>query len=321
MTTVITGASGFIGSHLTKRLSQTESDLVLLDNFSRGKEKYYKYLGISNTCFDVDLKDYDNALAFIEGADTVYHIASRIGGMQFLHGTPRKELTAFQENLTIDNNVFRACVQNKVKKIIFTSSISVYNTSLQNSTRTLFSEKDLDIDKVDPEGGYGWAKYISEKHLELLSNIDINVGVARIFKSYGPCDDYSKESGQVVCSLMRKVLSREPFNVWGDGTVERCLVYIDDLVDALILLSKAISYESLTVNIGGNESISMKRLANEIKKISGTDKTIKYYKSKPGGPKNRIPNLSLARSKLGWEPTTSLKTGLEKTYEWMKNEI
>ena len=319
MTTLVTGAAGFIGSHLSKRLEDTKNNLVLTDNFIRGKQEYLDYLGVTTECIPAELTDYEHALYLTKSVDTVFHCACRIGGMQFLHGTPKKELYALQENLAIDNNIFRACIENKVKKIIYTSSVSVYNTNLQNTTRTFFSESDLEIDKLVPEGGYGWAKFIGEKQLEFLSKAKVKVGVARIFKSYGPCDDYSVESGQVVCSLFRKAMdSRAQFTVWGDGSVERSLVYIDDLVDALILLSKEIDYGSLTVNIGGEESISMKRLAKEIKKLTGVNKVIKYYKKKPAGPKNRIPNLSLAKETLNWEPKIPLNTGLRRTHKWMK---
>ena len=95
-------------------------------------------------------------------------------------------------------------------------------------------------------------------------------GIARIFKSYGPCDDYSPESGQVVCSLMRKAISypKEPFVVWGDGSKMRNLVYIDDLIDAFMELEKYIDKESLTVNLGGKRPIPIRGMAERIIAIS-----------------------------------------------------
>ena len=322
MNILITGASGFIGSHLSKRLEKEGHNLILVDDFSRGKQTYLDYLGVKTLCVESDLRKINSCLRFIpENLDILYHCASRIGGMQFLHGTPEKELSALQENLAIDNNVFRACVKKKVKKVVYTSSVSVYNTNDQYLRRTNFSESDTLFKSIDPEGGYGWAKFIGEKNLKAMSNVGIKTGIARIFKSYGPCDDYSEESGQVVCSLMRKVLKNEPFVVWGNGLVERCLVYIDDLVDALILLSKAISERSMTVNVGGNESISMMKLAEEIKEISKTHKRIILDKRKPSGPSNRIPNLSFAKNVLHWEPTTPLHEGLTKTWNWMKEDV
>jgi GDP-D-mannose 3', 5'-epimerase len=323
MTIVITGASGFIGSHLAKHLEETSKErLILIDNFSRGKQEYLDYLGVKTICHNVDVRD-DTSDIFFKNADTVYHTASRIGGEQFLHGSPEKELTALQENLFIDRNVLKSCVKHKVKKVIYTSSVSVYNTINQMMDNCIFKEEDLAYYRIDPEGGYGWAKFMAEKQLEMMNHMGIKVGVARIFKSYGPCDDYSAESGQVVCSLMRKAINypNEPFIVWGDGTVVRCLVYIDDLIDGLMKLSSYIDNESLTVNFGSRKPYSVNLIAKGIIELSGKDIKLENDLSKTGGPVSRIPDLSLAKEKLNWEPVTSLSDGLNKTYEWMLYEM
>ena len=97
MEIVVTGAAGFIGSHLSKRLEADGHNLLLIDDFSRGKQKYLDYLGVKTKCKKLDLKDpVSNAM--FENADIVYHCACRIGGMQFLHGSPLIELTALQDN-------------------------------------------------------------------------------------------------------------------------------------------------------------------------------------------------------------------------------
>jgi len=323
MKVVVTGAAGFIGSHLSKRLEQLGHELILIDDFSRGKQEYLDYLDVSTKCHRCDLRDYKRTSVLLKDADEVFHTACKIGGVQFLHGSSEKELSALQENLMIDCTVFKACLENKVKRIVFTSSISVYNTKKQYQENAVFKEEDIVSDPINPEGGYGWAKYIGEEQLRMMSQCDMNVGVARIFKSYGPCDDYSDGSGQVVCSLCRKAINypEERFIVWGDGTITRCLVYIDDLIDALIRLEKNITKKSLTVNIGGNRPISIKELAERIVRISGKDISIEYDPRKPSGPLSRIPNLSRARKMLNWEPTTDLEVGLKRTFLWMKDTL
>lgn len=325
MSILVTGAAGYIGSHLAKKIEEDcRTYLVLVDDFSRGKQEYLDHLGVKAKCINGDLRNYDTAEILTKNIDTVYHTACRIGGMQFLHGTPEKELLALQDNLTIDNNLFRACIKNKVKKIIYTSSISVYNTKAQEVDNAIFSESSINKLAVDPEGGYGWAKYIGEKQLEMMSKCGIHTGVLRIFKSYGPCDDYSEESGQVVCSLMRKAVNypKEPFIVWGDGSVARCLVYIDDLIDAIIKTEKLLGgIDHITMNVGGNRPITIKELAEKIVKVSGKDIKIQYDTTKHGGPKSRIPDLSLIKKVLGWEPTTSFDEGISKTYEWMEKVL
>lgn len=317
----ITGAAGFIGSHLSKRLEQEEHDIVLLDDFSRGKESYLKYLGVKHKCVKIDLRNYDDTKLWIQGIDTVFHIASRIGGNQFLHGSNLNELAAFQDNIAIDRNVFKACEYYGIKKIVYTSSVSVYNTNSQtNSPNAMFVEEDLEKQPIDPEGGYGWAKTMGEKQLRLMSS---KYGIARIFKSYGSCDDYSEESGQVVCSLMRKAINypKERYFVWGDGTTTRCLVYIDDLIDALLKIYKSLDENSIIVNIGGKKPVSVRELAETIVAISGKDIRIEWDKTKPMGVKSRIPILDKAKKELNWQPTTSLRDGLKKTYEWVEEDL
>ena len=170
MTTLVTGAAGFIGCHLSKQLEDTiKSKLILVDDFSRGKQEYLDYIGVKTRCFQSDLRDYTYAKVFFKNVDTVYHIAARIGGEQYLHGSPEIEFNAFYDNMLIDNNVLKACIENKVKKIIFTSSASVHNTQKQYTVPTAyFTERELDFDNkplmdIDPEGGYGWAKFKDRK--------------------------------------------------------------------------------------------------------------------------------------------------------------
>jgi nucleoside-diphosphate-sugar epimerase len=322
MSTLITGAAGFIGSNLTKILyEKLHSNLILLDNFSRGKQEYLDYFDVRKKCLFGELKNFETADVFTKNVDTVFHTACRIGGMQFLHGGPEQEITALQENLIIDSNVLKACLKNKVRKIIFTSSVSVYNTKKQQKINASFKESDIETDPIDPEGGYGWSKFIAEKQLDYLSQCGIKVGILRIFKAYGPCDDYSPESGQVVCSLMRKAINypKEDFVVWGDGSAERCLLYIDDLVDAMMRVSDALeTRDRIIVNVGGNK-VSMSELATKIVSLSKKNISITYDPSRPSGPASRIPDMTVAKRELNWKPTTSLDEGLNKTWSWMDN--
>jgi len=323
-TVLVTGAAGFIGSHLAKRLTQEGHKVKLVDDFSRGQQSYLDYLKVYEPCIRMDLREYtDYNKGYFEDVDEVYHCASRIGGNQFLHGSMKNELTALQDNLAIDRNVFKICLEHDIKKIIYTSSVSVYNTQRQNGLEAIFAEEDVERDKLDPEGGYGWAKYIGELQLKWLSQMGFKTGVVRIFKSYGPCDDYTPWSGQVVCSLMRKAIKypEERYVLWGDGSVTRCLVYIKDLVDGIIKLSNYCDKESLTVNMGGNIPYNIRFIAQQILNISKKKMEIENDMGKPVGVNSRIPVLSKAREKLEWAPTTSLDEGLKQTYKWMEYDI
>jgi len=318
---LITGAAGFIGSHLSKRLEDEGHSLILIDNFSRGKQEYLDYLGVKTKCIKADLKDYINNIYF-ENVDIVYHFAAKIGGMQHLHGSFERELAAFQENMMIDANVFKSCFKHNVKKIIFTSSVSVYNTSCQYfMTNVVFNENDTKYNGFDPEGGYGWAKAIGEKQLEMLNYCGVKTGIARLFKCYGPCDETSNESNNVVISNCKKVInySNKPFFVWGDGSATRDFFYVDDCVDAFLKIEKHLdNNQNITVNLGSGKPTSIKKLVNQIAKNSEKKIKVLYDKTKPTGPLSRTANITKARKELGWEPKVNLSDGLKRTYDWVK---
>jgi len=324
-TVLVTGAAGFIGSHLAKRLEDEGYKVKLVDDFSRGRQEYLDYLGVKAQCIRMDLREYTGYnKGYFEDVDEVYHCACRIGNNEYLHGSPKNKLRALQDNLAIDNTVFRICNELGIKKIIYTSSVSVYNVKKQRTFEdAIFSEDDLEGEQIHPEGGYGLAKFIGEKQLQIMSKNGIKTGIVRIFKSYGPCDDYSDESGQVITTLMRKAINypKEKFVLWGDGQVTRCLVYIDDLIDGIIKLSNYCDKESLIVNMGGKQPFYISELARKIISLTNKDVNIENDMSKPIGVKSRIPVLSLASKKLDWRPTTSIEKGLIETYKWMKYEI
>jgi UDP-glucose 4-epimerase len=142
MSTVVTGGAGFIGCHLVKRLLDEGRDVIVVDNFSRGSLENLRDVGAEKVkCVKADLRDYDQALAAIEGAETVYHLAAVVGSVEYLHGSEIAELRALQDNVVIDANVFRACLQHKVRKIVYASSVSVYPIDMQQKLDVIYRRK------------------------------------------------------------------------------------------------------------------------------------------------------------------------------------
>jgi nucleoside-diphosphate-sugar epimerase len=151
MKTVVTGGAGFIGSHLVKRLLDEGREVVIADDFSWGKERNLLDLGIRAELRPVDLRDYRQALEVMEGAESVFHLAARVGSVELLHGSEMAELIALQTNLVIDANVFRACLEKGVKRIVYASSVSVYPIDLQQAYDVALREDDLRY--MNPERG------------------------------------------------------------------------------------------------------------------------------------------------------------------------
>jgi nucleoside-diphosphate-sugar epimerase len=319
MSTVVTGGAGFIGCHLVKRLLDEGRDILVVDNFSRGSFENLRDVGAEKVkCKKADLRDYEQTLAVLKDAETVYHLAAVVGSVEYLHGSETAELRALQDNLVIDANVFRACLQHKVRKIVYASSVSVYPIDMQQKLDVILSEEDLRY--YNPEGGYGWSKLLGETQLNWMKNID--VGIARIFTAYGPCEPLD-ETAHAVPALIRKAIRypEEDFVVWGNGVQTRSFMYVSDCVEALVRLEEKASSPPLIVNIGSDKPTPIRVLAEKIVEISGKNIEIKYDPTKPAGPLSRTADITKARKVLGWSPKVSLEEGLRKTYAWAEKRL
>ncbi len=319
MKTVVTGGAGFIGIHLVKKLVDEGRDVVIVDDFSRGKEENISDLGVKNVELrKADLRDPRESAKALKGAGIVYHLAARVGGIEYMHGSENAELKALQDNLTIDTNVFKFAMDNGIKKIIYASSVSVYPMDLQHKHGVILSEEDMRY--TNPEGGYGWAKLMGEIQLGWIKNID--VGIARIFNVYGECEPLDKTTYMVPALIKKAVLfPKEDFVVWGDGNQSRCLLYASDCVDALMKLEQRATNPPLAINIGSDVPVSIRTVAEKIVKISGKDMKIKYDTSKPTGALSRTANVRKVKALLGWEPKIDLDEGLKRTYTWAEKKL
>lgn len=315
---LITGAAGFIGSNLAKKLLDEGKQVILVDDFSRGDRLNLLDLGIESECHNVDLTNRDKLSELMVGVDTVFHLAARVGSVEYLHGSNMAELLTLQTNLAIDANVFKACLKENVKKIIYASSISVYPVAKQHHLNAVFSEDN--IQPISPEGGYGWAKFMAEIELGWMRNIDI--GIARIFNIYGE-NAALGETAQVIPALICKAIlyPKEEFVVWGDGDQTRDLLYVADCVKALLKLEEKASNPPIIVNIGSGQAVSIKKVVEKIIKLSGKNPRVRYDVTKPVGPVSRTADISRARALLQWQPETSLDTGLARTYSYVEKRL
>ena len=317
----VTGGAGFLGSHIVSRLLAEGNEVSVIDDLSAGSVQNLKDVGVNQRCTVGDLKSFDFARESIRGADTLYHFAAEVGSVDYLHGSASRELAAMQANITIDANVFRACVENGIGTVVYASSVSVYPFDMQLGAHTRFREEDAER-KVNPEGGYGWSKLIAEKQLEFMKGV--SVGVARIFHAYGKNIYIRPDRSQVIASLIRKAIRfpKEDFVVWGDGSQRRCFVYIDDALDALMRLQRQVERKgNLTLNIGSTEEVTVRELARKIVRVSGKDIPLKFDASRPTGALSRTPDLTKVKRTLGWSPRTRLPEGLARTYEWALGRI
>jgi len=336
MKTIVTGGTGFIGSHLVKKLIEEGREVMIIDDFSSGSMENLLDLGLKRSDFEVrklDLTNYHQTLGALIGAGSIFHLAARIGGIRYLHGSEYIELSTLQKNLSIDSNVFRACLEKKVKKIIYTSSSAIYNLDKQFCPGAILSENDFSAGiktqdpkfrfqmSINPDGGYGLSKLIGETQLNLMKNIQI--GIARIFNIYGVNEPLDERS-HAISDLIRKAIDypKKDFVVWGNGNQTRDYLYVLDCVDALIKIEEDISENSLlTLNIASGKGAPIEKVAKEIIKISGKNIKPSYNFSKPVGPISRTADIGKMKKTLKWQPKIELNEGLKRTYSWIQKKI
>ena len=318
MKTIVTGGAGFIGSHLVKKLLDLGREVVIIDDCSMGSQANLDDLGIRLDIRRIDARDFAPLRDTIQGAGTVFHLAARVGNINYLHGSPRNELQALQTNLAIDANVFRACLENGVNKLVYASSSAVYPIDMQQQADVVLAPDALRY--YNPEGGYGWSKLLAETQLGWMPAVAI--GIARIFNCYGE-NLHLGEHTHAIPDLIRKAIRYplDDFVVWGDGKQSRDFLYVSDCVDALLELEKKAGYPPLIVNVGSGKPVTVASIAGSIVKISGKNMHIVYDPARPVGPFSRTADISQTKARLDWEPMVDFYEGLSRTYSWVESRL
>ena len=321
---LVTGGAGFIGSTLVKRLLEEGAIVKVVDNLWRGSLENLKPL--ENVGFDIsrdfhlaDLTDYGNCLKIIRDVDLLYHLADVVAGVNFVFS---HEPFIFRQNVLINTNVLSACVTNKIPNYVYPGTACSFPKKLQMSEGIVALREDQTY-PAEPETSYGWGKLMGEYEAELAQKSgQLNVGLLRFHNVYGPGSLFDSKRSQVIPSLIRKAVlfPGEDFIVWGNPDQYRDFVYVDDIVNALILVVQKGMNKGL-IQISSGKATTLKELAEMIVKISKKPIKIKFDASKPSGDRGRIGIADRAKSILGWHPVTEINSGLTKTYQWVNEQI
>lgn len=323
MKVVVTGGAGFIGSNLVCRLVQEGFDVIVIDNLIRGKESNLAEVMDKIQLIKCDLRNPMCAMHWFRGADVVFHLANVLGGVLFIK---KNELRCY-DNAVIDRNVLIASVENKVGKLIFTSTACVYPVHLQTVAYEgyLLKETDATSAGAEPESLYGWVKLVTEQAIKKAHELHgLNAVILRLFNVYGPKEDFDPEYGHVIPALItRMIKGKHELVVWGSGEQSRSFTYVSDVVDALMLAMEK-DVPCKPINIGSQERVKIKEVVEILNNLAyhylGKRFNIVYDHSKPMGVFTRCPDITRARKYLGWEPKVNLNEGLRMTFEWaLKN--
>ncbi|MFC2100497.1 NAD-dependent epimerase/dehydratase family protein [Bacteroidota bacterium] len=335
---LVSGACGFVGRNMTKRLLSTTNDKIfIVDDLSIGTHpstwldnytsKMYKDLEIIGE--DERLYfwkgDFRNLLFYLrenpkfiqdtyqldfEKFSDVFHFAAIVGGRLKIEGDPM--MVAL--DLSIDAEFFFWICQHKPNRVLYPSSSAAYPISLQSDSYAIaLSEGDIDFEKNlgTPDMTYGWSKLTGEFLAQIAAkHYGISVVCIRPFSGYGEDQDLSYP---VPAIATRAAKREDPFEVWGSGKQGRDFVHIDDILDFIFILMDNIS-DGSGWNIGSGQLTSFLQLIDVFSEIAGYKPKIKPLLDKPVGVHSRYSKMDLVFKKFGWKPKISLKEGMTRVY-------
>jgi len=317
---LVTGGASFIGSHLVEALLQTGAQVRVADNFITGKVS-----NLSGVLEDIelvpgDLRDPQVAARSFARRDLVFHLAALHGGRGYIDTHP----VACLSNMCLDHAVFTAAARAGVGKVIHASSACVYPTLLQTdeSVRNLLKESDANFEvpgAAFADGEYGWAKLMGEMQLRAFhKEFGIDAIACRIFTSYG---ERENESHAVVGLIAKAVARLDPYPIWGSGAQSRNFTYVGDTVAGLLLSGSTLTGFDV-INVGNEHQFTIIELVDIVFDVIGwRPAAICRELDKPIGVKSRAADCGKCRSILGWEPTYSLRKGVERTTRWYESSV
>jgi GDP-D-mannose 3', 5'-epimerase len=326
---LVMGGGGFIGGHLAKRLKNEGFKVRIIDI------KRHEYFQEKEICDEFILADLRDPLAvgsvIDHGTDLVFQLAADMGGAGYIF-TGLNDANVMHNSAIINLNVVKECVEKKVKKVFYSSSACMYpeHNQLDANHPNCTEESAY---PANPDSEYGWEKLFSERlYMAYNRNYNLNVRVARFHNIYGPQGTWTGGKEKAPAAMLRKVAEASDggsIEVWGDGSQTRSFLYVEECVEAVLKLVNS-SFVG-PVNIGSEEMVTINQLAQmaidicgkslSIENIHGKDFLEKFGFPCPVGVRWRNSDNRLYREKVGWEVSNSLKSGMEKTYPWISQQV
>ena len=304
---LITGAAGFLGSHLCDRFIAGGYDVLGMDNLITGNMENLEHL-IGHPLFTFYNNDVSNFVHVPGELDYILHFASPASPIDYL----KIPIQTLKVSSLGTHNLLGLALAKKAR-ILVASTSEVYGDPLVHPQT---EEYWGNVNPVGPRGVYDEAKrFMEAMTMAYHTYHGLETRIVRIFNTYGP--RMRLNDGRVLPAFIGQALRGEDLTVFGDGSQTRSFCYVDDLIEGIYRL--LMSDHSEPVNIGNPHEITISEFAEEIMELTGTDQKVVYKELPVNDPMQRKPNISKAQSILGWEPKVMREEGLKLTYEWFKS--
>lgn len=306
---VISGAAGFIGSHMCETLLEEGHSVVALDNLITGSTANVDHLRDSA---QFEFIETDVTASFtIEGeVDTVLHLASLASPKDYLE----HPIETLESGSSGTRNMLELA-RRKGAAFLLTSTSECYGDPLEHPQKETYWGN---VNPVGLRSCYDESKrYAEALTMAYHREYGLRTHIARIFNTYGP--RMQLKDGRVVPAFIDQVLSGQPMTIFGDGSQTRSFCYVSDLVRGLLLLVR--SDEPYPVNLGNPREMTISSFAECIRELSGQDASVEYKPLPADDPKRRQPDITKARELLGWQPEVELEDGIRKTLDYFRSKI
>ncbi|MBC7835450.1 MAG: SDR family oxidoreductase [Phycisphaerales bacterium] len=304
---LVTGGAGFLGSHLCDRLVEQGHDIICLDNFFTSQKSNVTHL-LGRKNFELIRHDVTHPI-WLE-VDEIYNLAcpAAPGHYQFNPIKTMKTSVIGAINMLGTAKRCRA-------KILQASTSEIYGDPEVHPQPESYRGA---VNTIGPRACYDEGKRAAETlFFDYHRSNHVNIRVVRIFNTYGP--RMHPFDGRVVSNFIRQALTGEDVTIFGDGSQSRSFCYVDDLIEVIIRMMNGPDEFVGPVNIGNPVEFTMKELAEQVIELTGAKSRLVYRPLPADDPRQRQPDITLARNKLGWEPNVPLREGLKKTIDYFKS--
>jgi UDP-glucuronate decarboxylase len=305
---LVTGGAGFVGSHLVDRLMERGNIVIVADNFFTGRKENIMH-HLQNPFFE--LIRHDVVEPMLVEVDQIYHLACPASPVHYKHNPVKTIKTSVMGTLNMLGLAKRVGA-----RMLLTSTSEVYGDPLEHPQKESYWGN---VNPIGVRSCYDEGKRVAETLcFDYHRQEGVDIRIARIFNTYGP--RMALEDGRVVSNFVSQALRGEPLTVYGDGKQTRSFQYVDDLVAGLMALMDN-ENEIGPVNIGNPGEFTMIELAEVVKEVVNKDAKIEFKENTADDPGRRKPDITLAKTALGWEPKITLREGLPKMVEDFRERL